>query len=130
MKRKILGKILFSLLALVITVAFLYAATFLNFEIGGAIGVTLIAQILIGTIGVFWIFAMVPDPTRQTTYFVLGVVKVIAALYSLALGQIKGIPEISLFSGLNIFEALIIMFSGFFFMMYGWMIQTLIGRTS
>lgn len=123
MEKKNLWKLLFSLLALVITVALLYAATFLKFEIGGSIGITLIIQILIGTFGVFWILAAVPDPARQTTYFVLGVVMIIATFYSIVSSQFNNIPEISLLSELNIFEAIIMMFSGIFFMVYGWFTQ-------
>ena len=120
MKKKNLWKLLFSLLIMVATMVLLYSTNFLNLEIVGAISLKLIVQILIGTLGFFWILVLAPQPLRQNIYFASGVIMIIVALYSLALSQLD-IPKIELLSGLNIFEALTVMFAGIFLMMHGWL---------
>ncbi len=127
MKKGNLWKLLFSLLALVITVALLYLANFLG-KISGDINLKLIVQILISTFGFFWVLVPVPQPLKQNIYFASGTIIAIVALYSLALSQLN-VPEIKFLSGLNIFEALTMMFAGIFFMAYGWLTKLLISHT-
>ena len=120
MKKKNVWKLLFSLLVMVATMTLLYSTNFLDLEIVGVMSMTLIVQILIGTLGFFWMLALTTQPLRQNIYFTSGVIIIIVALYSLALSQFD-VPRIELLSELNIFEALTIMFAGIFLMMHGWL---------
>ncbi len=120
MKKKNVWKLLFSLLVMVATMTLLYSTNFLDLEIVGVMSMTLIVQILIGTLGFFWMLALTTQPLRQNIYFTSGVIMIIVALYSLALSQFD-VPRIELLSELNIFEALTIMFAGIFLMMHGWL---------
>lgn len=120
MKKKNVWKLLFSLLVMVATMTLLYSTNFLDLEIVGVMSMTLIVQILIGTLGFFWMLALTTQPLRQNIYFASGVIMIIVALYSLALSQFD-VPRIELLSELNIFEALTTMFSGIFLMMHGWL---------
>ena len=120
MKKKNVWKLLFSLLVMVATMTLLYSTNFLDLEIVGVMSMTLIVQILIGTLGFFWMLALTTQPLRQNIYFTSGVIMIIVALYSLALSQFD-VPRIELLSELSIFEALTIMFAGIFLMMHGWL---------
>lgn len=128
MEKKNLRKLLFSLLALAITVVLLYVANFLEPQVSGDVNLKLLVQILISTFGFFWILVPAPQPLKQNIYFASGTIIAIVALYSLALSQVD-VPEIKFLSGLNIFEALTMMFAGIFFMAYGWLTKLLISHT-
>ena len=119
MKKKNLWKLLFSLLIMVTTIGLLYLTNFLDLKTSGTIGLKLTAQIVIVALGFFWMLTLAPQPLRQNIYFASGTVMIIVSLYCLAPSQLD-FPRIELLTEIDVFEALTIMFSGIFFMMYGW----------
>jgi hypothetical protein len=127
MKWKIVWRIIFSFLILVSTLTALYLTKlFLNFELVAMGDVKLLTQILIFTFGVFWVFAWTPFSIRQKIYSTLGIIVIIIALISMAHASQINIPVLdqilnnSFLTKFNVIEAVMLSFSGVFFMAYGY----------
>lgn len=127
MKQKVVWRIIFSFLVLVSTLTVLYLTElFLNFELMAIGEVKLLAQILIFTFGAFWVFAWTPFDIRQKIYSTLGVIIIFIALISMANASQVNIPFLDQFLNnsflymFNVIEAVILSFSGVFFIAYGY----------
>ena len=122
---KLIWKLVFSISALILTIAGIYLAEiFLNFEIGQNGSFKLVAQILIFTFGVYWIFALTRNTIRQNAYFVLGFLMVLTVIYYIALNTLTiNIPEIALISNLHTFEVLSLIASGVYLLTMGWLLS-------
>ncbi|MCF7795455.1 hypothetical protein K9M50_03790 [Patescibacteria group bacterium] len=111
-----------SVLAIITVVALYLSNTFLNFDLGKNGTTVNFANILVFTVGIFWMFAFLTDSVKKMIYFWIGIIMILVSLMLFTHETINNISfiENTIFYSYSIVDSIALCFAGLYLMIYSY----------
>ena len=122
-KKKVLMALTSVVFAIITVIAIILCQNYLNFEISQNGSIKNLAQILVFAFGIFWIFAWWPYSVKQNIYFVIGVALILVSFAFFINESFYNLTfiEQSYLSEYSMTDALVLCFSGLYFMLHSYL---------